>query len=532
MTTMRVATLGWRRDDWPRRTDVGDVGRYVFDSRGCADHRGGNDDRCLDDHCRSGHRRVILAKRCLFDGRSLFSNWSTSDHDGRLHSGLDERGPGPFCHPDLGFLQREEVATVAAQAEAGRHDLGDVARRDGGAGDRAHHVMEVGMRKPGARCRRDAGLGQQLGDAGLSPTRGLRIAQFDQATREGAQTVQHAADLALRAVQTGATRPALVALLLVAGSAIITALVAVLTTIILARAAIVATRTTIIRARAAVICARTAVICARTAVIAALAVTWATVVTTLAITRAAIVATLAITRPTFITALTITRSAIVTALIVTRGGDITRRHLGDRGSSGGDIFGTGRRSRCCRRRSSSVERQGGDVASLAIGQRLIIRTTIATATATTTTTTLALLATFARLFTKRNGVVTILGAIFAIILVTLDRCCSRDGRSGDRFADGGQCRRVQEFWFAGVDWGVRRSLMGLDGHPIAGRGCGHGDRLGWLGRGRGSSSRRLGNAGLDGGLQCLDQFVAAESATVGDLVFACKLTQVFDGQRG
>jgi hypothetical protein len=39
-------------------------------------------------------------------------------------------------------------------------------------------------------------------------------------------------------------------------------------------------------------------------------------------------------------------------------------------------------------------------------------------------------------------------------------------------------------------------------------------------------------AHLDGGLQRLDQFIAAETAAVGDLVLACKLTQVLGGQRG
>ena len=269
--------------------------------------------------------------------------------------------------------------------------------------------MEIGVRNTGARGRRDASLGQQFSDAGLGPARGLWIAQFDQTTREGAQAVQHAADLALRAIQAGTSRPVLVALLLVARSAIITTLVTLLATVVLARSAIVTTRATII--------------VARTTVVTALAVTRAAVVTTLAIARATIITTLAIARAAVITTLAITRSAVIASLVVTRSGDVASRHLGNRGSGGGDIFRATGHDRRAGRLGGAVDRLVDNIAGLAISQRLAIRSAIAAATATTTTTTLALLAAFTGLLAEGDGIVAVFWAVFAVILVTLGRRC-------------------------------------------------------------------------------------------------------------
>jgi hypothetical protein len=318
--------------------------------------------------------------------------------------------------------------------------------------------------------------------------------------------------MALRPIQARTRLTVGIETLLVARTTIVTALVIARTAII---ATLVVARTTIIAA----------LVVARTTIIATLAVTRTAVITALAVARAAIVAALAVTRAAIVTTL-----AIAEAVLRLRGrgdgggidGDrISGRLLSDRGDGGGDILRAG------------GDRLGGD--DLACGlrrrrgwpriavQRLAIGTAATAATTTTTTTAATAVALLLRITWLPGLVGETLGAFLLITLVV--------SRRRDLTSDGGEIEDLG----SGIDGSGCGSRDGSR-HGITGRRSGHGDGSGWLGKGGGGFGAGRGSgggsAGLDGGLQRLDQFIAAESATVGDLVLACKLTQVFDGQRG
>ena len=137
-----------------------------------------------------------------------YGHWRSQGHrrrhhrGGWTHNGV-QVGPrlGSAAQSNIRTTQREEIATIAAQREAGHGDLGDVTSGNLSGDDRADHAVEIRMGLARAGDRRKTGLGKQFAKSGLGPARRAGIAQLKDACSERFETVEHACHRTLHASQ-------------------------------------------------------------------------------------------------------------------------------------------------------------------------------------------------------------------------------------------------------------------------------------------------------------------------------------------
>ena len=355
-----------------------------------------------------------------------------------------------------------------------------------------HHgtddLMEIAVRLALGRRRHHADFCQQFAQTRLRPGRSGRIAQFEDALREGTQTIQHAGHLPLRAVDARTWCTRVVTVRLRWASLLITRIAHLLLITWFATLRLIAWLTTLLLIAWLLLIARFATL---------LLITW---------------------WARFATLLLITRWARFATLLL-----ITWRLFGAHGTLG--------RNWCSLNRSDVACSVGGVLAFitfiitfarflamisiLAVRNGIAVRVTTTTAATTTTTTT-----TRSTWFTRFAFAMRRIASSTCGRTIVSRQIGNRGGiehfrfggrmirRGGDQFTRGNFFRFISD----------RRS----DGD---GRRYDHRTFSGSRGAGNGQASGQHS-------LQSLDEIIFSEPATVLDLMFTRELSEVFDAECG